>query len=130
FEAVRRGDADNVGTAPARKLGRELPHAPGGAGDEGPLPRMEPSVIEQALPGAERRQRDRRALEVVERRRLGGEQAGRGGGGGGGGRRRRRRRRRRGRTRSARTRRRQRPPARPRRRRPPRRPRAHSRGWR
>jgi hypothetical protein len=41
FEAVRRGDADNVGTAPARKLGRELPHAPGGAGDEGPLPRME-----------------------------------------------------------------------------------------
>src|SRR4029453_10196048 len=84
FEAVRRGDADNVGTAPARNRGRERPHAPGGAGDEGPLPRMEPSVIEQALPGAERRQRDRRALEVVERRRLGSEQAGRDGGVGGG----------------------------------------------
>jgi hypothetical protein len=48
--------------------------------EESPDPRIEPSVIEEALPGAERRQRDRRALEVVERRRLRSEQARRDGG--------------------------------------------------
>ena len=52
-----------------------MTNSPPDGHEESPDPRIEPSVIEEALPGAERRQRDRRALEVVERRRLRSEQA-------------------------------------------------------
>jgi hypothetical protein len=41
--------------------------------DEHPLAVLEATVSEQALPGAERRQRDRHALDMAERGRVGGE---------------------------------------------------------
>jgi hypothetical protein len=79
-QALAGGGADHVGAAPARELRREVADTASRAVDEHPLPVLELSVIEQALPGGERGEGNRPTLHVVERGRLGRETAGRHGG--------------------------------------------------
>jgi len=73
LERLRRHGCDHVGAAPARQLGGELADTTDRSVDQYPLTGLEAAVREQALPGAERRQRDRRAFDVAEPRRLRGE---------------------------------------------------------
>jgi DNA-binding MarR family transcriptional regulator len=65
----RRGRND-VGAAPARQLSRELADTADRSVDQHPLASLEAAVREQALPGTERGQRNGRALDMAERRRL------------------------------------------------------------
>lgn len=75
-EADRRRRADHVRPVRARKLDREPADRPGGAVDQDAFSRGQPPVVEQPLPGAERRKRDRGALGVLDRPRLADEQLG------------------------------------------------------
>jgi hypothetical protein len=65
-ERRRRYGGHHLGAAPARQLGREPAHPTDRPADQHPLPGLGATVAEQALPGAEGRQRDRRALDVAE----------------------------------------------------------------
>jgi hypothetical protein len=67
----------HVGAVAGGQRRGELADTAGGAVDEHPLARCEPAVLEQRLPGAERRERHGRRLGVAERTRLGREQLGR-----------------------------------------------------
>src|SRR5207249_3678099 len=79
LDGRRRGRADDVRAAVTGELHCEMADAAGRAVDQHALPALEGSVLEQPLPGGESSQRNRRALDVVERMRLGGEEAGRDG---------------------------------------------------
>jgi hypothetical protein len=59
-----------VRAAKPRELDREAADAAGATVDQNPLSLPQLAVVEQALPGAEPGERDRRALEVVERARF------------------------------------------------------------
>ena len=68
---ARRGRrSDDVGTTPARELGREMTDTTGRSVDQHALPCLQRSVIEQPLPRAQRGQRDGRALLVTDRSRF------------------------------------------------------------
>jgi len=82
--AVLGRGGDHVGAAPACELRRKVAYAASRPVDEHPLALVEPPVVEQPLPCAQRGERHCCALDVVERLRPGGKQV-RGHGGVGGG---------------------------------------------
>ena len=77
LHAARRRRRGHVGAVAGGQRRGELADTAGGPVDEHPLARGEPAVLEQPLPGAERRERHGRRLDVAERTRLGREQLGR-----------------------------------------------------
>ncbi len=78
--ALRGRGADHVRATPPCELCGEVSDTARRAVDHDSLPCLEPSVVEEALPGAEGGKGNRCARHVVERRRLGCEQACRDGG--------------------------------------------------
>src|SRR5262245_33600125 len=64
-----RSGPDHVGPTPSSELGREVPDATHRTGDEDPFPRLQATVLEEPLPGAQGGEGDGRARDVVQVRR-------------------------------------------------------------
>ena len=71
LHSVRGRGADDVGAAPPCQLRREVSDTARSAVDQDALPLLEPSMVEEPLPGAERSKWNRCARNVIERGRLG-----------------------------------------------------------